>query len=610
MRRTGTSRWGRVATIVLVAVLVGVASPVAGRAATLVFPVRAQGALPDDGVDDGPGIRAAIAAAKAAGPGATVTFEPGRYDVRTKAAPGALEHLLLQATDGLALVGDRSELVFSDPEARAFSLNGARNTRLSGLTIDYATPPFTQGIIDAVDTARGTVRFRVAAGYPGLDHPMFYVPIWGTIRDPYTGALKRGVRDHQYVTALTPVTAGVWDLTIDPRNPIADFRPGDGFALGIRRNAGLAGIAAYQSSDIVLSDLTVHTAPGAAFLSIRSDGTRLIGSRVMVRPGSDRWLSTTGDGFHQQEGRRGPVISDNLFSRMADDGINIYGVPGQVREVLSTRAVVATSAANLQPGDTVDVFDPAGGVVRGTRRVSAVDATSTPGLVTVTFDKAVKGMVAGPDQRTADHLYDRSNSGAGFEVRNNTFSDYRGRGVLARAGNGVIAGNRFVDISGVGIAIQNDPDVPEGPMADGVSVTDNTLTRVAFSPSSSSSFSAAAITVRGTRLGYELAASRGVSNITLSGNRIVDPPRHGVYVGAARAVAIRATTVDVTAAGAGFAAPSAGIMVENSAGVTIDGVSVADGQSPPRACVSLGRQMSVRDVKLTNTTLNGEACRL
>src|SRR5688572_27520823 len=129
-RRCWGVAWRRLATVVVVTVLVGAASPVAGQAASRPFPVRSHGAVPDDGVDDGPGIRAAIAAAKAAGPGAIVTFEPGRYDIRTKAQPGAPEHLLLQSPDGLALVGDHTELVFSDPEARAFSLNGARNTRL------------------------------------------------------------------------------------------------------------------------------------------------------------------------------------------------------------------------------------------------------------------------------------------------------------------------------------------------------------------------------------------------------------------------------------------------------------------------------------------------
>jgi hypothetical protein len=594
--------------VVVVTVLMGAASPVAGQAASRTFPVRSQGAVPDDGVDDGPGIRAAIAAAKAAGPGATVTFEPGRYDVRTKAQLGAPEHLLLQSPDGLALVGDHTELVFSDPEARAFSLNGARNTRLSGLTIDYATPPFTQGFIDAVDPSRGTVRFRVADGFPGLDHPMMYVPIWGTIRDPATGLLKHGVRDHQYVTAMTPAGAGVWDLTIDPRNPIGDFSPGDGFALGIRSNTGAGGVVVFQSSDVTLSDLTVYTAPGAAVLSIRSDATHLVGSRVVARPGTGRWLSTTGDAFHQQAGRRGPVVSGNVFSGMADDGVNIYGVPNQVRQVVSARQVVTTAPAGVLAGDTVDVFDPVHGVLRGTRLVSAISAPGPTGLVTVTLDKAVRGMVAGPDRSTADQLYDRSNAGAGYEVSNNVFRDYRGRGVLARAGNGVISGNQFTNISGIGIAIQNDPDVPEGPMADNVTVADNVLAGVAFSPSSSSSFSSAAISVRGTRLGYELAASRGETNITLTGNHIVDPPRHGIYLGAARAVRIRGTTIDISAAGPVFATPTAGIMLENSAGVAIDGVSVTDAHAPSRACVSLGRQMSPKDLKLTNTTLNGAPC--
>ncbi len=50
-----------------------------------------------------------------------------------------------------------------------------------------------------------------------------------------------------------------------------------------------------------------------------------------------------------------------------------------------------------------------------------------------------------------------SNNGDGFAVLNNTIGNLRGRGVLAKSSNGVIAGNRMFNLKG--FAVQAAPEL-------------------------------------------------------------------------------------------------------------------------------------------------------
>src|SRR5690606_36913096 len=104
---------------------------------------------------------------------------------------------------------------------------------------------------------------------------------------------------HVFIDEISLVGERTYRLRVQDGYHVYGMDVGDRFVLGIRTSTG---VYVYGSTDVTIENVTIYTAPGAAFISQRSDNTRLSFSKVMLKPGSDRALSTTADGFHHQQG--------------------------------------------------------------------------------------------------------------------------------------------------------------------------------------------------------------------------------------------------------------------------------------------------------------------
>ncbi len=556
------------------------------------FPVSVRGAIPGQ-ADSGPAIRQTIADARAwtaaaAQNSARVLFEPGVYRIGDDGTP-AWYALELTETARISLVGDRTELLFLDPHKGGIAITRSTDIAVSGLTLDYETPPFTQGVIRAIDPATATFQLELLPGFPSLlDRTLFIGAGYGTLHDPATGLFKRGVQSTFAVSyAGTPASDGTWTLTVDPahRGRLSDIAVGDGFVTGYRGDRN--GIALHQSSDTTLDNVVIHAAPGAAVISNNSEATVLRRSVVDVRAGSGRWISTNADGYHHHGGRRGPTVAGNRFARLHDDGMNIYS---QLRtlDALSaggTKLHMGGGSAEVAVGDILQVVQSSDGTVRGTAKVTAVEGdprAATPLVVTIA--SAVSGAAMG------DHIFNRSYSGSGFMIADNTIVESRGLGIRMKASNGTITGNHLSDLTNWGIWIANDTPYGEGPVgSEDLVVRDNVIRRVCLDqtlvpwPTSS-----AAIMLQHFTASYTPGVSRVHKNIAFSGNIIEDAPRFAVYLGAATNVTAAKTVITETADNPRADQPTAHFGLENLKNGLVMRATITDQQASPRAAVWRG----------------------
>lgn len=559
------------------------------------FPVSSHGAVPGQ-PDSGPAIRQTIAdaaawTAAAAKNTARVLFAPGTYRVGDDGTPSwyAIE---LTETARIALVGERTEILLLDPHKGGIAITRSTKVSVSGITLDYETPPFTQGVIRAVDPDTATFQLELLPGFPSLaDRALFGGAGYGTLHDAATGLFKRGVQSTFAISyPAAPEADGRWTFTVDPahRGRLADIAVGDGFVTGYRGDRN--GIALHQSVDTTLEDLVIHAAPGAAVISNNSEATVLRRSVVDVRAGSGRWISTNADGYHHHGGRRGPTVTGNRFARLHDDGMNLYS---QLRalDALSaggTTLHLAGGSAEVAVGDVLQIVRSSDGTVRGTTTVTAVQGdprAATPLVVTVA--SAVPGAAVG------DHVFNRSYSASNFTITDNTIEESRGLGVRMKASNGVITGNRLSDLTNWGIWIANDTAYGEGPIgSENLVVTGNVIRRVCLDqtlvpwPSSS-----AAIMLQHFTASYTPGASRVHRNIAISDNTIEDAPRFGVYLGAATNATAAKTAITVTAENPRSDQPTAHFGLENLKNGLVMRATITDQQSPPRAAVWRGPQL-------------------
>ena len=547
-----------------------------------VFRVRDYGALPGAPADAGDAIRRALQAARDSGGPAVVRLEAGVYRLGPMA--GSTRCLSIDGAVGLTLEGEpgQTELIITDPRAEAIIVGGSRDVTIRGLTIDYDPLPFTQGRVTAVDAAGGSFDMAIDEGYPSPGEPWFLQGgKWGVIIDGQERHLKAGASDHVFFTDWALVQGNVWRLTLQPdqAGKLADMAPGDRFVLMAR--SGFTAVGLIDCQDCTLDGVTIYSAPALACALIGNRGrVTLRGYAVRYRPGTTRLLSTNGDGVHAQRNRVGPTIEGCLFEGMADDSINMYTPPDIVREVISPTELIASAGVPIEAGDRLQVFDPAGGRVRA--EVSVTTTTVRDGQYRLQLAAPVEGVVAGQDHRDADTLYNLSACGSGYVIRGNTMRNHRRHGILLRAGGGLVEGNTIEQVAGLGIVLTNEPGWPEGPVPFGVTIRGNTITGCGYGRGYGDSPRGASVQIQGIGLDGRLARGRPVHDVTRVGNRFIDPPGAGLFIGAARNVRIEGNSI-AASADAFSPRPCAVMIIEDCEGVVLEGNMIDDARAATTA---------------------------
>ena len=612
---TMSNRWSRRHGLIVLLLGMMIASEAWGRESDSgreVIRVEEFGAVANDGEEDGDAIRQAIARAVASDRPATVRFGAGRYHVN--AERGGTCFPIREARNVVVEgQGDKTEIIVTNPRVGVFSASHCDGVTFKDFSIDYDPLPFTQGTIVAVDLENVAFDLDIDPEFPLLSEPWFGKASddhgkWGMIFDPREPRLKPGAADHLFLATWTHVTQRVWRMRPQPRmkNRLRGMTVGDRF-VHMARGVGGAGIALHACRNGLVEDVTIYASPSTAMVLVANEAVRVRGLTVCRRPGSKRLLSTDADGVHCQQNRVGPIIEDCSFSGMADDSINIYAPPNVVREVLSPTELLVTTRCAIRPGDTVQVMDPRSGTIRDEVQVVEVGVAQR-GCFRITLERAVEGIQAGTDHTNADTLYNLSACGAGYVIRNNYMATHRRHGMLLRAGHGLIEGNHIHAVAGLGIVVTNEPNWPEGPFVDDLTIRNNTIVGVGYAEGYGGSRHGAAIQIKGTKFGHGLAEGRVQRNIVIENNRIVDPPGAAIFVGAAQGVELNGNRVEISPDAKPHRRTSA-ILLVNCGGVRVDGLKVTDPRGLFAAAIEIDPSVVRGDagVTISNVEATGKS---
>lgn len=561
------------------------------------FFVRDYGAVPSTSQDMGPAIRAALSAATAwvasanGNRTARVIFEPGVYRVGAMTT-GNWYAVEISDARRLSLEGNGAELLITDPHVGILAISRSEDIRVRDFVFDYELPPFTQGTIATIDLTAGTFDLALMNGYPSFsDTELFPGTGYGTLREPVTGRVKRGGQVSFTYSALTAIGGGLWRVTVAPehRGGMGSLAVGDGYVAGHRGSRG-GGITLYRSEDIELSSVTVHAAPGAAFMAAECEKTVVKDCAVRIKPSSTRWISSNADAFHNPGGRVGPQLLRNHFEGMHDDGINIYSKARIVTAVSAagTELTLSGSPMHVAVGDRLQSYYAATGLVRGTAVVTAVAGDELSGAeVTVQLDALIPGTAVG------DEVYNLDYAASGFVVSENVITENRGGGMVIRASNGVVSKNQIIDVAHWGMWVGNASGYQEGPVGlHDVSFVSNAIVRPCIDRTLVGwpSFSAAMM-VQNFNAVYEAGVSQASHDISIKKMYIEDPPRFGIYLGAVQNVEVSDTVMVETSGNPRAAAPTAMLGVDNATGVSVKALAVTQVQ-PARDEVWLGSSVT------------------
>ncbi|WP_141136846.1 hypothetical protein [Paenibacillus herberti] len=385
---------------------------------------------------------------------AQLTIPPGTYRIGPKSGQNTI--LNIENANNLEIIANGVTVV-GTTLTRALSIWNSANVIIRGMTINYDPLPFTQGKVTAVAADKSYVDIAISAGYP---HEL-YTRL--TVYDPATGFQKRGI-NHLWGTTAA------WNANGSLRISLAGV--GNNAAVNdpvtVAGGPGAGGIphaiAVERSSGVEFRNVTVHTAPGFAFIEANSDGgTVLDGFKLIpgpVPPGAAETplLTSVWDGIQFKTSGLGPTVENSIIKNAGDDSFSIQsGDYGVVKVQGDEITVVLRDESQIpRPGDRLKRFNNSPeAVVVSQEKVPKASAGIDPAILQK-IDTAAQYTLwrfSGDNyykiklDRTSpfqaeDLIFSPDRMSNGFTFRNNEVYS-PGRGMLLKAGGGLIENNIF-----------------------------------------------------------------------------------------------------------------------------------------------------------------------
>ncbi len=437
-----------------------------------------------------------IAAAYAAGQ-KSVVIPAGVYLIPSQMF-SSRRHLDLEGMTNFEIDARGATFVFLDVTATGIYFRNCDRVTFHGATLYYGTPPFSQGVIQAVAADGSSFDVQIEKGYPtNLDDPKYFsAQILGHLFDSTTRWWKRNVFGDILGTRTQR-------LGPDSFRVFTSFLAGGavGDLIGFRIGTGDHTVRVELCSRMTLLDLTILNSSNYAVQeSLGGDlgpnhYTSITVKRGFRPPGAttDPLFSTTADGFHSTDARKGPDIENCYFESMPDDGIAVHGQYSWVMESSGNTLVVSNTfvpgGINFVVGDPLRLIDSNDELVgeavvtnvtplpnyrnsRRSPRQTSQDFTVGP-YYQITLDRALKA--------DFDYLAANPNaSGAGFVLRNNTIKNHRRYGMILKADSGTVEGNVIDGSTAAGIRVGPEFYFSESGYSRNLTIRNNTIRNVGY----------------------------------------------------------------------------------------------------------------------------------
>jgi hypothetical protein len=312
----------------------------------------------------------------------------GRYDFYRM---GALEEFMsisnndqglkrlafpLKGFQSFEIDGQGSEFIFHGYMI-PFDIEDCRNILIRNLSIDWIRPFHSQGKVVAVNPLTKTFDITIAPEYPYTiegQELIFVGEGW-----------KQNIEKNLFFDTLRKST--VYDVTrykLDPWNPLLHTRYGaKELAKGLVRITDTIAVLPkvgwiwvskggkepdrqspafriFNSFGVTFKNIAVYHSGAMGFIAEHSGDIILDSTRVMLRPGSGRFVSSTADATHFVGCKGSITLSNCLFENMLDDATNVHGVYATLKDC-PDRNTIGVNLKHFQqwgftfatPGDSI-----------------------------------------------------------------------------------------------------------------------------------------------------------------------------------------------------------------------------------------------------------------
>lgn len=420
-----------------------------------------------------------------------VVIAPGTYRV----TPQNKMHLNLFGLSSITIIADNVEMICTET-TRALTIENCTNLTIRGLTIDYDPLPYTQGRIVSISDDRMVHEIELSDGYPRADiaHNVKYA-----IFKPDTRTLRYGEYYTFRLDVRAPDRLHLIKSEMD-REKKGGEQIGDLVVVAVSYAPGGSQPHAVFCSDsvnTVLENITLYSSPMFGFFESHCDGSVYRGCKIDRRsPETDlmnrepRLRSLNADAYHSKFAKKGPQIIGCSARWQGDDCVNICGAYHLITKVDGkTLRVLAKQKMDIQPGDPVELVAEDGkripdAIVVSVKPAGSATAEEKGRLKSLELLPRIRGFLKDAYEIKLDHEVDipfgsviasMNRMGNGFSVKDCIFGNNRSRGILIKASDGEISGNRIVNCGMQAIKISPEYQWLESGCSRDVEIKNNTI---------------------------------------------------------------------------------------------------------------------------------------
>lgn len=267
---------------------------------------------------------------------------------------------LINNMNSLSIDGDDSLFLFYD-EVIPFAVDKSKNFTIKNVKIDFIMPFHSELEIVTSDPEKKSFIAKInAQRYPykiennkilfkrfeqwvhvgqniafdkNTTAPIYNPPLYETVDYPHAIDLGNDcVEFSKLGENIQPIPEGAVWITYGERT----------------LNRHIPAIHVIDSKDIILENMTVHTAGGMSLIIERTENINL--SQYFVTPSNDRMVSTRADATHFMNCKGDIVVEDCKLDHMLDDGINVHGAYVNVDSYVGDNTFVASISHFQQEG--------------------------------------------------------------------------------------------------------------------------------------------------------------------------------------------------------------------------------------------------------------------
>jgi hypothetical protein len=472
------------------------------------------------------------------------TIPPGDY----RFEPSSLAQLRLHAVSDFTIDAAGATFWFY-PFQRldGLLLDECHGVTVRGLTIDYHITPYPQGVICGIDAKAGSIDFQLDPGYstpfdlPGhlLNAKILFFDASGNLLEARLNWAKEvqdlGHGRYRVFSKRPSLVQSMQDLPSGAKLVLA----GRTMRMAINLNA---------CSACTLENITIYASPHMAMTELSGDGNTYRNCHIVRRPGTNRLLACNADVFHSSGARHGPTVEQCEFSWSGDDLINVHGFFSMVAAQDGPNEV--TLLSQIEPGFPVGTrlrfYDYSSLAAIGESTVLESTEITDPAQVQAAQAvilarklaylkplRVIRVRLAAPVKAVPTSIVtDDSRAAQGTIIRDCYLHDTIARGMLLKAGGGLIENNHIVNAGIASIGIADDLHFMEGPFSANITIRGNRIERSGWNDRLSRedwNYLIGAITVT-SELDSGLPPAPVNEQIEITGNTIIDSADCGIFI--------------------------------------------------------------------------------